>query len=57
MDVEEQIKTFREFIEQNYYPQLLETVRKGHSHIQLDFSELIKFNTEITEEILEAPEE
>ncbi|HLC51908.1 MAG TPA: minichromosome maintenance protein MCM [Candidatus Nanoarchaeia archaeon] len=57
MDVEEQIKTFREFIEQNYYPQLLEAVRKGEEHLSLDFSELIKFNTEISEEVLDAPEE
>ncbi len=57
MEVEEQIKIFREFIEGNYYPQLLETVRKGAPFIVLDFSELLKFNTDITEEILENPEE
>ncbi len=57
MEVEEQIKVFREFIEQNYYPQLLEAVRKGQDSLILDFSELIKFNTEICEEILETPEE
>lgn len=56
MDVDKQIKVFREFIEQNYYPQLLEAVRKGNSFLVLDFSELIKFNTEICEEILEDPE-
>jgi replicative DNA helicase Mcm len=57
MDVDEQIKIFREFIEQNYYPQLLEAVRKGKIHLVLDFSELIKFSTEISEELLESPEE
>ncbi len=57
MEVDEQIKTFREFIVQNYYPQLLESVRKGLEFILLDFSELIKFNTEIAEEILDKPEE
>lgn len=57
MDIDEQIKVFREFIEQNYYPQLLEAVRKGQNWLVLDFSGLIKFNTEITEEILESPEE
>ena len=57
MDVDEQIRVFREFIEQNYYPQLLEAVRKGDEHLVLDFSELIKFNTDISEEILESPEE
>ncbi|MBS3123916.1 minichromosome maintenance protein MCM [Candidatus Woesearchaeota archaeon] len=57
MEVEEQIKIFREFIEQNYYPQLLEAVRKGESHLVLNFGELVKFNTEICEETLESPEE
>jgi replicative DNA helicase Mcm len=55
MEVDEQIKTFRDFIEQNYYPQLLEAVRKGQEYLKLDFRQLIKFNTEITEEILEEP--
>ncbi len=57
MEVDEQIKTFRDFIEQNYYPQLLEAVRKGESYIKLDFSELVKFNTEIAEEVLENPQD
>jgi len=57
MEVDEQIKVFREFIEHNYYPQLLETVRKGNIFLLLDFSELVKFNTEIAEEVLENPEE
>ena len=57
MEVDEQIRIFKEFIEQNYYPQLLEAVRKGESFLRLDFSELVKFNTEIAEETLESPEE
>lgn len=57
MDEGQQIKVFQDFIEHNYYPQLLEAVRKGENFLVLDFSELIKFNTEITEEILERPED
>jgi len=57
MDVDEQIKVLRDFIEHNYYPQLLEAVRKGQSFLVLDFSELIKFNTELTDELSENPEE
>src|SRR3989344_1200654 len=56
MEVDEQIKVFREFIEQNYYPKLLEAVRKGNIFFVLDFAELVKFNTELTDEILEDPE-
>ncbi len=57
MEVDEQIKIFREFIEKNYYPQLLEAVRKGQKYLTLDFAELVKYNTEIVEELLESPEE
>jgi len=57
LEVDEQIKVYREFIEQNYYPELLESVRKGNTFLVLDFSELIKFNTELSEETLESPEE
>tara|TARA_Y100000310_G_scaffold146139_1_gene145492 strand:- start:1048 stop:3069 length:2022 start_codon:yes stop_codon:yes gene_type:complete len=57
MNVDDQIKFFRDFIEQNYYPELLEAVRTGQEFINLDFAELIKFNTEISEELLENPEE
>jgi len=57
MEVDEQIKTFKEIIEQNYYPQLLETVRKGNLFLVLDFAELVKFSTDLAEEVLENPEE
>ena len=57
MEVDEQIKVLHEFIERNYYPQLLEAVRKGQNFLVLDFSELIKFNPEIIDELSETPEE
>ena len=55
MEVDEQIRIFKEFIERNYYAQLLEAVRKGQNYMILDFSELVKFNPAITDEILEDP--
>ncbi len=57
MEVDEQIKLFRGFIEQNYYPELLETVRKGKSFMIIDFSKLIHFNSELSELLLDKPEE
>ncbi|MEK6846456.1 MAG: minichromosome maintenance protein MCM, partial [Nanoarchaeota archaeon] len=54
--MDEQIRVLKEFIEQNYLPQLLEAARKGHNFLVIDFSELIKFNTELAEELLEDPE-
>jgi replicative DNA helicase Mcm len=57
MEVDAQIRLFREFIEQQYHAQLLETVRKGNESIVLDFSKLLQFNAELSDEIIEAPEE
>lgn len=57
MEVGEQIKVFRELIEKNYEPQLLETVRKGNNFLVLDFFELTKVSPELAEELLETPEE
>ncbi len=57
MEVEEQVRIFRDFIEQNYYPELQEAVRKGEISLIVDFNLLIKFSTEICDEILEQPEE
>ena len=34
MEVDEQIRIFKEFIERNYYAQLLEAVRKGQNLFQ-----------------------
>ena len=57
MDVEEQVRNLREFFERNYYAQLLENVRKGQPYLVVDFSGLITFNTELSDEILENPVE
>ncbi|MBR9683712.1 minichromosome maintenance protein MCM [Candidatus Woesearchaeota archaeon] len=57
MEVGEQIKVFQEFIEKNYEPQLLESVRKGKEFLLLDFFELAKISPELAEELLENPEE
>lgn len=57
MEIDEQIRLFGELLERNYHAQLLEAVRKGENFLTVDFSELIKFNTELSEELLESPEE
>jgi replicative DNA helicase Mcm len=57
MEVSEQIQVFKEFVERNYYPQLLEVVRKGHTFLTFDFFDLTKFNPEFAELLLEQPEE
>ena len=57
LEVSEQIRLFKEFIEQHYHAQLLEANRKGKESLVIEFSELLKFNTELAEELTERPEE
>lgn len=57
LDATEQIKRFKEFIEENYYAILLENVRKGNRSITVDFSKLARHDPQLAEEILETPEE
>jgi len=57
MDVSEQIRKFKEIIENNYYDTLLESVRKGKKHIIVDFSAIPKHDPELASELLDNPEE
>jgi replicative DNA helicase Mcm len=57
LDANEQVKLFGEFIEQNYYPELLEKARKGEKFILIDFIELSKFNPELAELMLDHPDD
>ena len=44
MEAADQIKHFQEFIEGNYYTQLLEAIRKEHKFLVIDFMDLAKTN-------------
>lgn len=57
LEVSEQIRLFKEFIEQHYHAQLLEANRKGKISLVISFTDLLKFNTELAEELTERPEE
>ncbi len=57
MDVSEQIKTFEQFIEQNYHLQLIEAVSAGNNFLIIDFARLAKFNPELADLLLDQPEE
>jgi replicative DNA helicase Mcm len=57
MEGVEQIKRFKEFLESSYQSNLLKKIRKGESFIVIDFSDLLKFNPELADELLEDPEE
>ena len=57
MDVVKQIKKFQEFIDKFYQATLFEASRKGKHFLIIDFEELLKFNHELAEELLEKPDE
>jgi replicative DNA helicase Mcm len=57
MNVEEQVRRFQDFLEKNYKAKIAETIRKGNGFLEVNFSTLTKFDPEISEELLEDPEE
>lgn len=57
MEVGEQIKRFEEFIQANYYKELMKAATKGEKSISFNFVELTKFDPDLAEILLETPEE
>jgi len=56
MEISDQIEKFQDFLE-NYKDQLQEIARLGLGSIQIDFSELAKFDLELSELLLSQPED
>ncbi len=57
METLEQINAFQDFIEKEYFEELLEKVRMGEKFLPIDFSMLARFSPELSELILENPED
>ncbi|MEK6921949.1 MAG: LAGLIDADG family homing endonuclease, partial [Nanoarchaeota archaeon] len=57
MEVTEQIQVFQEFLEIHYIAHLLEEVRKGQTHLVVDYGLLAKHSPELADLLLEQPEE
>jgi replicative DNA helicase Mcm len=57
MEAAEQIKKFGEFLENHYVNDIRKKIRKGEKFLVVDYSELLKFDPELGEELLENPEE
>lgn len=53
----EQIEKFQEFIQLTYEKKLQQIIRKGEKSISFDFSELIKFDPDLSDQLLQEPEE
>jgi len=56
MELTERIRKFKEFIEKNYYSELLESVRRGENFLVIDFKKLVEFDHKLAEILLEEPE-
>ena len=57
MEVVEQIDKFKEFIEENYRSRLYKVVREGRRSLVLDFNDLSKHDPDLSEELLNEPED
>ena len=57
LDATEQIERFREFFSSNYEAQLHYLTSRGINVLKIDFVELSKFDPELTDQLLEEPEE
>jgi len=57
MELADQIRTFQEFFEQEYYDDLLERVRTGKHFLVVDFTKLAQFNPDLATLLLDQPTE
>lgn len=57
MDVQQQITSFKEFIEKYYHEELLNKISKGEQSLLIDFAKLAQFNPLMADLLLDSPEE
>ena len=57
MDVNQQIRGFKDFIEKHYHAELLENVRKGKLYLDIDFSLISRFDPDLADILLDEAEE
>ncbi len=57
MDAEEQIKKFTEFMQDIYKEEIVKAIKEGRRFIVVDFKELTRFSVELSEDLLDNPED
>ncbi|MFH1399660.1 MAG: minichromosome maintenance protein MCM [Candidatus Woesearchaeota archaeon] len=57
MDAADQIKRFYDFFEANYKSKILQNLQQGKKFVVVDFAELLKFDHELAEAIIDQPED
>ncbi len=57
VDVVEQIEKFRDFLDENYRQNINEIILTGKKFLLIDFSDLLKYDSELADQLLDEPEE
>lgn len=57
MDSADMIRKFKDFLEQHYLAQLLESLRKGERHLSIDFHKLAAFDPQLGDLAIDHPQE
>ena len=57
MDPNQQIETFKEFIELHYKSELYSLIQEGRKSLIVSFQDLVNFNHELADDLLDNPEE
>jgi replicative DNA helicase Mcm len=57
LEASEQIEKFKEFLEAYYEKDLIAATTKGRKAISIDFNKLAEFDVELSEDLLDAPED
>lgn len=57
MEAGDQIRKFQEFFELHHHATILENIRQNKRYFVIDFKELSKFDSELSEDLLENPKE
>jgi replicative DNA helicase Mcm len=57
MDASEEINRFKDFLDEYYSKIIAENFRTGRNYIVLDFLELLKFDTDLADSLLDNPED
>ncbi len=57
MDIEQQIDKFKEFLDLKHKKDIIDNLREGKYFVNVNFQELVKFDPELAEHVLENPSE
>ncbi len=57
LDTVDQIEKFKEFFELSYLNEIHQRIEKGRDSLVVDFTELVKFDPDLAEQLLSEPEE